>query len=229
MEQLVYSANNGAAPASVNDQHLACVLLLDSSGSMQGDAISRLNAAVAAFKDQCCADDALCRGLEISIVSFASKVKIMQEFSPITQMNVPTLVADGQTSMGAAIDVAIDLIESRKQLYKTIGVPYHRPWIFMITDGAPNDRYAEAFERVNEMQRAKKLELWAVGVPGYDRNILNSITKRVIELSDSLDFASLFEWLSNSLSVRSSSNPGDRVVYDTLPDTCRVIPNDWQD
>ena len=230
MEQQVYTADNGAAPASVNDQHLACVLLLDTSSSMRNNnAIDRLNRAIAAFREQCLKDDALRRGLDLAIVAFASEVRVLQEFAPVTDMITPVLEADGQTSMGAGLTVAIDMLERRKAQYKEIGIPYHRPWIFMISDGAPNDEYASAFAKVNQMQQAKKLELWAVGVPGYEKEILTSLTKRVIALDDGLNFASLFEWLSSSLSTKSRSNPGDSVKYEMLPEGSRVIPSDWGD
>ncbi|NLO39837.1 MAG: VWA domain-containing protein [Ruminiclostridium sp.] len=228
MEQQVYTADNGAAPASVNDQHLACVLLLDVSSSMQNNnAIGKLNNAIVAFKEQCLQDDALRRGLDIAIVAFASEVNILQEFTPITEMITPVLEANGQTSMGAGLATAVDMLERRKAQYKEIGIPYHRPWIFMISDGAPNDDYAPAFNRVCELQQNKKLELWAVGVPGYQKEILTALTMRVIELDDNLKFASLFEWLSNSLSTKSRSNPGDIVKYEMLPEGSRVIPSDW--
>ncbi len=228
MEQQVYTMDNGAAPASVNDQHLACVLLLDVSASMQNNnAIGKLNRAIAAFKEQCLKDDALRRGLDIAVVSFSSDVHILQEFAPVTDMITPVLEADGQTSMGAGLTVAMDMLERRKAQYREIGIPYHRPWIFMISDGAPNDEYAAAFSRVSQMQQNKKLELWAVGVPGYEKEILTSLTMRVIALDDGLNFASLFEWLSSSLSTKSRSNPGDSVKYETLPEGSRVIPSDW--
>ncbi len=228
MEQQVYIQNSGAAPASPNDQHLACVLLLDCSTSMQNDnAIDALNSAVAAFQKQCMNDELLCRGLDIAVVGFASDVKILQDFTPVTHMEVPKLEANGQTAMGAGLNVAMDLLERRKAEYKELGVPYHRPWIFMISDGAPNDEYTAAFTKVNEMQQLKKMELWAVGVAGYEKEILTSLTKRVIELDAGLNFAGLFEWLSGSLSAKSRSKPGDAVSYENLPEGSRVVPSDW--
>jgi uncharacterized protein YegL len=191
------------------------------------NAIEKLNEAVVTFKDQCLKDDALRRGLDIAIVTFASNVNILQEFTPVTDMITPVLEANGQTSMGVALTTAVDMLERRKAQYKEIGIPYHRPWVFMISDGAPNDEYAPVFARVNELQQNKKLEIWAVGVPGYEEEILTALTMRVIALDEGLNFASLFEWLSNSLSTKSRSNPGDAVKYDVLPEGSRVVPSAW--
>lgn len=145
----------------------------------------------------------------------------------ITKMIIPSLTADGQTSMGSGLNVAMDLIKRRKAQYKELGVPYHRPWIFMISDGAPNDDYIPSFHKVNQMQQQNKLDLWAVGVPGYDKELLTSITKRVIELDASLNFAGLFEWLSCSLSAKSRSKACEIIQFEMLPQGSRVVPNDW--
>ncbi len=233
IEQEVYSAGNGAAPASVNDQHLPCVLLLDTSYSMKNEnAIGKLNEALIKFKEQCVADEALRRGLDIAVVGFNSDVTIYQEFTPVTNMVTPTLEANGQTSMGLALTTAIDLINKRKALYKSIGIMAYRPWIFMITDGAPNDEYLPVFERAKALQNENKVEIWAVGVPGYDKDLLLSLTHRVIGLSPKLHFAELLEWLSSSLSKRGQSDPKDLVVYDRLPDEAEVVdkhtpPKTW--
>lgn len=227
MQQEVYTENNGAPPASVNDRHLACVMLLDNSASMHGTRVDRLNEALREFKQQCAADDALRRGLDIAVVSFNSYVQVLQEFTPVTEMIIPTLEADGQTHMGLALNTAMDMLESRKSQYREIGVPYHRPWIFMISDGVPNDDWEPVRDRLLEMQAQNKLELWAVGVPGYEREVLQSLTKRVIELDKNLQFAPLFEWLSNSLSKKSQSAPGDNAKYDNLPAGSQVVPVDW--
>lgn len=227
MKQEVYLANNGAPPASVNDRHLACVLLLDTSASMHGPAIDRLNEALRDFGPQCAADDALRRGLDIAVVSFNSEVNVLQDFTPVSQLEIPTLEAEGQTHMGLALNTAMDLLEQRKAQYREIGIPYHRAWIFMISDGAPNDDWGPARQRLLDMQEQNKLELWAVGVPGYDQEILKSLTKRVIELDTGLQFAPLFQWLPNSLSKKSQSAPGESVKYDDLPAGSQVVPSDW--
>ena len=40
--------------------------------------------------------------------------------------------------MGAAINLALDKLEERKQIYQQAGISYFRPWVFLITDGEPD-------------------------------------------------------------------------------------------
>lgn len=227
-EQKIFYEENGALPVSVTSTHLGCVLVTDHSVSLtRNNAIGKLNQGLITFKQQCCDDPELRKALDIAHVTFSTDVQVLQEFAPIDQMTVHTLTAEGNTSMGAALNAAADMIEQRKDVYRQLGTPYHRPWIFLITDGEPNDNYGPAFQRMKELQAQNKLEIWAIGVPGYDRQTLLSLTPRVIELDDTLNFAGLFEWLSNSLSVRSSSRPETAVQYENLPAGASVVPAAW--
>lgn len=54
--------------------------------------------------------------------------------------------------MSAAIEYALDFLESRKQTYKNNGIVYYRPWVFLITDEAPSDSWQSATQRLRQAE-----------------------------------------------------------------------------
>jgi uncharacterized protein YegL len=211
--------SNYGLPANVNfdpsnpDPRVACVLVLDTSGSMQGEPIDQLNQGLQQFIQEVQSDSIAASRVELAIVTFGP-VDTIQTFAPITSINVPTLDASGDTPLGAALQQAIDLVKFRKDVYKSAGVPYYRPWIFLITDGAPNtdDAWQEAAQRIKDEEAKKGLSLFAVGVTGADMAILNQLGSRPAASLKGYSFREMFQWLSSSLSSVSASNPNDQVA-----------------
>ena len=212
--------------AAVNEHHVACVLLLDTSGSMSNNgAINKLNEGVRKFKEQTLLDELAQKSIDIAIVEFNTDANVVQDFTPLANMEPPQLKAGGSTALGKGLDLAIELVEQRKLKYKEIGVPYYRPWIFIISDGEPTDDYTPAASRARELAEKNKFVCWAVGVPGYSKTALQKVTDRLFELTD-INFPTIFEWLSNSL-VKVSNSKGMSIDYPDLPDNSRIIPKDW--
>lgn len=190
----------------------ACVLLLDTSISMSGTPIESLNEGLRVFAEDIQGDYLAKQRAEIAIVTFGDGVQTVQEFVIAGDFHPPALVAEGNnTPMGAGINVAIDLLERRKDEYKRNGVMYYRPWVFMITDGAPTDDWSGAAERVKEEESAGGLAFFAVGVAGGDMDTLARISVRSPIRLDGLKFKELFLWLSESQRRVSGTRPGEQA------------------
>jgi len=116
--------------------------------------------------------------------------------------------------MGEAIEFALDLLEKRKQTYKDNGIQYFRPWIFLITDGAPTDAWQMAAQRLRQAETERRLLFFAVGVQGANTSILKQIAlpERPPVMLNGLDFRSLFVWLSTSMKRVSTGKIGDAIV-----------------
>lgn len=187
-----------------------CVLLLDVSGSMSGQPIIELNAGLVSFKDELVADTLASKRVEVAIVGFGP-VQVVNDFQTAANFQPPVLSATGDTPMGAAIVQAIDLVRQRKEVYRANGIAFYRPWIFLITDGAPTDQWSDAAARVREGEASKSFAFFAVGVEGARMDILSQIATREPLRLQGLQFRSLFQWLSNSMRSVSRSTPGDEV------------------
>jgi uncharacterized protein YegL len=189
----------------------ACVLLLDTSSSMSGPRIAALNEGLKLFQETLRQDSLASRRVEVAIVTFDSAVNVVQEFVTVDQFNPPTIGANGNTRMGAGIERALDIVADRKKSYKANGIAYFRPWIFMITDGAPTDPYETAARRVRQEEENKAVAFFAVGVEGADMERLKEISFRAPVLLAQLNFKELFLWLSASMRKISDSKPGDQT------------------
>lgn len=188
-----------------------CVLLLDVSGSMQGQPITELNAALIQFKDELAADVLAMKRVEVGVVTFGP-VRIELPFQGAASFYPPTLRAKGDTPMGAAIRQGLAMVRERKDEYRSNGISYYRPWVFLITDGGPTDEWRSAAAAVREGEADKSFAFFAIGVQGANMDILRQISVREPLALDGLRYHDLFSWLSSSLRAVSRSTPGTEVV-----------------
>jgi uncharacterized protein YegL len=193
-----------------------CVLLLDTSGSMQGDPIEALNQGLLSLKDELLKNSLAARRVEVAIVTFDSHVNVVQDFVTADIFNPPILTAQGLTTMGAGIHKALDIIQERKSQYRANGIAYYRPWVFMITDGEPQGELEhvveQAAQRVQGDEVSKKVAFFTVGVENANMTRLNQIAMRAPLKLKGLNFIEMFVWLSTSMSAVSHSRVDEQVA-----------------
>ena len=156
------------------------------------------------------ADELASKRVEVACITFGP-VNVATEFETASVFQPPWLRALGDTPMGAAITSGIELTRLRKETYRSNGIAFYRPWIFLITDGAPTDAWDKAAKQVKDGEAAKAFAFFAVGVKGANIEVLKQISVREPLKLKGLHFRGLFQWLSNSMKSISRSTPGDEV------------------
>ena len=136
------------------------------------------------------ADPLAAKRVEVAIVTFGP-VKVETDFTTIQNFFAPTLSTNSDTPMGAAIEKALEILRDRKESYKSNGISYYRPWVFLITDGGPTDSVVRASLREGENSRS--FMFFAVGVEGARFDTLKSISVREPLKLKGLQFRELFQ------------------------------------
>jgi len=192
-----------------------CVLLLDTSGSMSGSPISALNEGLQTFKNALTQDGLASRRVEIAIVTFDSKVDVVQDFVTADQYEPTSLSSGGATAMGTAIVTGLDMVQNRKTQYRENGIAYYRPWIFMITDGEPQGEAKEivdqAAQRIRTEEENKGVAFFFFFFKCANIDKHQTIATRSPGQHNGLNFSEMFVWLSASMQRVSHSKVDEQV------------------
>lgn len=187
------------------EQKCLCVLVLDTSGSMneivdnngarstgrtiQSDGhtyviveggvskLDLLNEGLSSFFEEIIDDETTDQRLELAIITFNDTVEIVQEPASPSNVAIPPLEARGETALVDAVFNAIDLVSARKAWYKQTGQHYYRPWIILMTDGEPNRGRSveELAKRIKDDTANKKYVFLPIGVDNANMSVLQKI------------------------------------------------------
>ena len=190
-------------------------LLLDTSGSMYGQPIQELNAALCQFIKETSEDEAASMSVELEGITFDDAADIVLPFTPISSVrrNSVQLDANGMTSMGAALGLAKTELEKRRRMYRNSGISSYRPWVILMTDGGPNDNWVAAADQMRRLAEAGKITYIGIEIGNSaDHGTMCQILPAQpgpVKLQG-LKFKQFFHWLTDSLKSISSSAVSDQ-------------------
>ena len=159
-------------------KRLPVCLCLDISASMiSNDKIDQLNKGMALFYKSIEEDEITANMVEIAVVTFGEfppAAKCVRDFSLVDfQQTPPVLNASGYTPLGEGVNLALDLIEKRKDRYRTVGIDYFCPWLIIMSDCSPEGHspaeLVRAQQRVAKATANKKIITLTISI-GNDDN-----------------------------------------------------------
>lgn len=175
--------------AKTTKKRLPICFCLDVSGSMIAPTesgrtrIEKLNEAFSKFITAMKANDEVASSADIAMVTFGGKAGILQNFGPLSTLDVPEIKVNQRslTPMGEAVQVALKLLEIRKAAYKDKGLKYFQPWLIVLTDGEPEgtdavENMEKAIAQATDLEKDNKLVIFNIGI-GTDVNL--DILKRL--------------------------------------------------
>ena len=138
----------GVDYASNPNQRTPCVLVLDTSGSMENmtssgrTRIQELNLGLRAFHASLQEDPAALTRVQVGIITIggpSDDASVLMDWTDANMFEPFDLVADHTTPLGEGMRLALAMVEQSKQNLRNAGISYTRPWIMVITDGDPTD------------------------------------------------------------------------------------------
>lgn len=188
-------------------------LVVDTSGSMLNKdgtnqtKINELNANIHQLIEYIRNDSKASRICDLSIISFGGTVDVVSGYDNVENIDFKGLRASGATPMGEAVLKAIELLQIRRNYYRTNDIEHYKPIMLLMSDGAPTDDYDSAAGQLSTMVRNKELKIFPVGVGvSFDQQVLKTFSPLIDPkvIRDTSGFAMLFRLLSSS-----TSNPND--------------------
>ena len=192
-------------------QRLPCVVIVDGSTSMRGAAIDNLNDGLVLLEKELKADDVASLRVQLLIIRIGGQdqAEILSDWTDAIDFTAPKITANGTTPLGAGVKLALKKIEEQKVLYRENQITYNRPWLFILTDGAPTDRnWENVAEKAKLAEEKEKVVIFPIGTEDAIFANLDKFSNRQAMMLRNLNFKELFVWLSQSVSAGSKTEIG---------------------
>ncbi len=193
----------------MSNRRLPVYILIDTSGSMNGEPIHSVNSGLQTMLSVLKQDPFALESVWMSVITFDVEVKELIKLTPLDEIAIPEIVVpkSGATFLGAALELLVSKISTEIKKTTQDAKGDWRPLLFIMTDGAPSD--LGAFESVIPHIKAinfASIIACAAG-PKAKKEFLLMLTENVVVLDvmDSTSFSNFFKWLSSSVASGSSS------------------------
>ena len=193
------------------------VLVTDISGSMYGPPMDTLNQALTKFGNIIREDPVTALRADVAIIAFCGEAGVVQDFTNGTDFNPPVLPGiflGGGTEFAPAVNLALDLIEARKQSYRDGGIAYYRSLGYFLTDGYGSDDSSairETADRLYAMEERRSVAFFPFTIGGHGDMLRQLFPREPVALTNMEQLDGSIQWLSRSVAAVSQSQPGESI------------------
>ena len=190
------------------------VLLLDTSSSMSGSKIDKLNEAVEKMIKSFKKAETMERFIKVAIITFGKNgVQLHTPMTEVNKIDYSPLQTGGWTPMGTALKMAKAMIED-KTIIKSRD---YRPAVVLVSDGQPNDDWQAPLDEFISTGRTKKCDRLALAI-GSDADMrvlemfISGCDNPVFFAEGADDIVDKFKQITMSVTLRTkSTNPNQTI------------------
>lgn len=201
---------------------LPVILLLDVSGSMSGEKIRNLNAAVRDMLSDFSDTETSEIEIHVAIITFGAQVRLHQALTSASAIQWQDLSADGMTPLGTALQMAKAMIEDKD----TVPSRAYRPTVVLVTDGGPNDAWEKPLQQFIGDGRSAKCDRMAMAI-GADADeavlskFLEGSSHPLLYAENAKRLRENFKYITMSVTIRTRSQTPNTVP---APDAIDIQP-----
>ena len=123
----------------MDDRRLPVYLLIDVSGSMDGEPIQAVNNGIQQLVADLRTDPRALETAWLSVITFSDDARQVVPLTDLESFQVPELVADGMTALGPALSLLCECREREVNRGTNAHKGDYRPLVFCMTDGQQNE------------------------------------------------------------------------------------------
>jgi uncharacterized protein YegL len=186
-------------------RRLPVYLLLDCSGSMQGEPLQAVQMGIRSLIAELKGNPQALETCWLSIITFSASARQAVPLTEIGLFQEPTLEANGTTALGEALKLLMDCIEREVRKTTADQKGDWKPLVFIMTDGLPTDSW-EGHARELRKRRPGNIIACAAG-PDAEDDVLKRITEVVVRLQNVSPgtLSAFMKWVSASVTTMSKS------------------------
>ncbi len=201
-------------------RRLPIFLVIDVSESMAGAPIENVQKGIHDLTNALMADPYAIETTYLSVITFAGKAKVAMPLTYLLDFTPPVLSIGAGTSLSSALDTLTIEIDKNVKKNTPACKGDWRPLVFLLTDGAPTDKYQESIKRWHQKFDGRVTIIAILMGTTSDASALKNLTDEVLVFKDtsSASYKAFFKWVSSSIQSNSKEigENGDQKVSHRL-------------